>query len=308
MLTTLYSFCAQAFCTDGVNPDSGLIQGTDGNLYGSAGCSSYSATVFKITPSGTLTTLYNFPDDPNYTPCTRLVQATDGNFYGSTPTGGDYGYGTIFKITPTGTLTTLHNFNLTVGYVPGELVQSTSGTLYGTTQSGGAYTDGTVFSLCVGLGWFVETLPTTGAVGATIQILGTDFTGATAVTFNGTPAPFTIISPTQIQTTVPSGATTGSVKVTIPSGTPTSNKRFRVQPQMTSFSPTSGPPGTVVTITGVSLSQTIWANIGGVGASFTVVDDTTVTATVPTGATSGKNIIIKTRGGTITSATTFTVD
>lgn len=63
-----------------------------------------------------------------------------------------------------------------------------------------------------------------------------------------------------------------------------------------------------MTITGVSLSQTIWANIGGVSASFTVVDDTTVTATVPKGATSGKKIIIKTRGGTVTSATSFTVE
>lgn len=92
------------------------------------------------------------------------------------------------------------------------------------------------------LGWFVETLPTTGAVGATIQIPEADFTAATGVSFNGIPAPFTAVSSVQIQTTVPSGATTGSVKVTIPSRTPTSNKRFCVhtQARMSSSAPEAG--------------------------------------------------------------------
>ena len=307
--------------TDGAYTDARLVQGTDGNFYGTTFnggnpnpvCNTQQdltrcGTVFRITPNGTLTTLHSFNGTDGYAPGAELVQATDGNFYGTTSHGGAYGNGTIFKITPVGALTTLHSFNGTDGSSPwAELVQATNGTLYGTTLGGGIYGRGTIFSLCVGLGWFVETLPTTGTVGATIQILGTDFTGATAVTFNGTPAPFTIISRTQIQATVPTGSTTGSVKVTIPSGTPTSNKRFRVLPQMTSFSPTSGPAGTVVTITGVSLAQTTRIGIGGVSASFTVVDDTTVTATVPTGATTGKKVVITARGGNVASATTFTV-
>ena len=322
-LTTLHSFGSQDGYADGSSANE-LVQATDGTFYGTTlymGPNN-GGEIFKITPSGTLTTLYAFctERDPvtyacldGHLPRAGLVQGTDGNFYGTTSVGGAKGYGTIFRITRGGTLTTIRSFcdQITIcayGEQPwAGLVQATNGTFFGTTTAGGAVLKGTVFAMSVGMGWFVETLPTFGQVGATINILGTDFTGATAVTFNGTPASFTIVSPTQIQTILPSGATTGSVKVTIPSGTMTSNKRFRVLPQITSFSPTSGPAGTVVTITGVSLAQTIWANIGGVGASYTVVDDSTVTATVPIGATTRKTVNITTRGGHAASATTFTV-
>jgi IPT/TIG domain len=76
---------------------------------------------------------------------------------------------------------------------------------------------GTVFSLAVGLGPFVETLPTSGKVGKAIKILGTNLTGATSVTFNGTAATFTVVSSSEIKTTVLKGATTSKVKVTTPS-------------------------------------------------------------------------------------------
>src|SRR5262249_23608308 len=106
---------------------------------------------------------------------------------------------------------------------------------------------------------------------------------------------------------VPAGATTGFVKVTTPSGTLTSNTKFRVTPQILSFSPGSGSVGTPVTITGVSLAQTTKVTFGGVTATmFTVDSDTQVTATVPTGARTGK-IGIVTPGGTALSATNFTV-
>jgi hypothetical protein len=88
--------------------------------------------------------------------------------------------------------------------------------------------DGTVFSLSVGLGPFVETLPTSGKVGAAVKILGTDLTGATSVAFNGTVATFTVVSGSEITTTVPTGATTGKVMVKTPSGTLTSNVTYRV--------------------------------------------------------------------------------
>src|SRR5712691_8016355 len=94
---------------------------------------------------------------------------------------------------------------------------------------GGTNNYGTVFSLSVGLGPFVETLPTSGNVGAPIRILGNDLRGATSVTFNGIAASFTVLSSSQIRTTVPSGATTGPVVVTTPTGTLTSNKNFVVR-------------------------------------------------------------------------------
>ena len=80
----------------------------------------------------------------------------------------------------------------------------------------------------MGLGPFVETLPTSGKVKSAVKILGTDLTGATSVTFNGTAAVFKVLSSSLITTTVPTGATTGEVTVVTPGGTLTSNVNFRV--------------------------------------------------------------------------------
>lgn len=144
-------------------------------------------------------------------------------------------------------------------------------------------------------------------MGTAVKILGTNLTGATSVSFNGTKATFTVVSDAEITTTVPNGATTGSVTVTTPGGKISTNKKFLVTPQITSFTPTSGTVGTSVTITGVSLTQTTSVAFGGVKATtFTVVNDTTVTAIVPSGAVSGK-IGITTSGGKATSVTSFTV-
>ena len=146
-----------------------------------------------------------------------------------------YGCGTVFKITASGMLTTLHSFDGTDGANPDGLVQATNGDLYGTKFGGRAnscapFGCGTVFSLSVGLGPFVETQPTSGAVGAAVTILGTSLTGATSVTFNGTAATFTVKSKSEITTTVPTGATTGTIKVVTPGGTLSSNVPFRVTP------------------------------------------------------------------------------
>jgi uncharacterized repeat protein (TIGR03803 family) len=228
-LPTLYNFCSLSGCTDGEAPLAGLVQGTDGNFYGTTtqgGANGY-GTVFKITPSGKLTTLDSFA--PYGFPEATLVLATDGNFYGTTSSGGTEGDGTIFKITPSGKLTTLHTFDGTDGAeIAAALVQDTNGTFYGTAPFGGANNDGTVFSLSVGLGPFVETQPTSGKVGAAVKILGTDLTGATSVTFNGTVAVFKVVSASLITTNVPTGATTGTVEVTTPKGTLKSNVVFRV--------------------------------------------------------------------------------
>jgi uncharacterized repeat protein (TIGR03803 family) len=253
-LTTLYSFCPKSKCTDGNEPVAGLVQGPDGNFYGTTiyGGASGSVcrpkrqedcgTVFKITPRGKLTTLHSFALTDGYKPYAGLVQGTDGNFYGTTIAGGanvgDY-QGTIFKITASGTLTLLHSFGDTGGtdgYNPiATLVQDTNGSFYGTTFYGGISNRnqcprgcGTVFSLSVGLSSFIETQPTSGKVGAAVKILGTSLTGSTSVTFNGTAATFTVISRSEITTTVPAGATTGTVQAVTPSGTLSSNVPFTV--------------------------------------------------------------------------------
>jgi uncharacterized repeat protein (TIGR03803 family) len=238
-LTTLHSFCTKSACPDGRFPQTGLVQATNGNLYGTtiSGGAYGNGTIFKITTSGTLTTLYNVCSqsgcpDGNYL-IAGLIQATDGNLYGIMDVGGANGSGTIFKISLSGTLTTLYNFCSQAGcpdgqYPGGGLVQATDGNLYGTTDDGGANGDGTVFSLSVGLEPFVETEPTAAKVGAPVKILGTNLTGATSVNFNGEAATFTVVSPSEITTTVPPGATTGNLQVVTPRGTLSSNVSFRV--------------------------------------------------------------------------------
>jgi len=184
-------------------------------------------------------------------------------------------------------------------------MEATNGTFYGTTAQGGGG-DGTVFSLSTGLSPFVQTVTNSGKVGAKVTILGMSLSGTTAVSFNGVAATFTATS-SKIVATVPAGALTGLISVTTPGGTLNSKAPFLVTPQLTSFSPTSGPVGTAVTITGVSLTQASKVTFNGKQAVFTVNSDTQITATVPTGATTGKIKII-TPGGSATSTTSFTVN
>ena len=252
VLTTLHSFCAQTGCTDGQSPFAGLIQATDGNFYGTttSGGSMYcyygaqGGTIFKVTPGGRLTTLHSFCYSEGRGPESPLTQATDGRLYGTARSGGnggngnctavfDPGCGTMFKIALGGVLTNaVHTFDFTDGDLPvAGLVQATSGTLYGTAAYGGkgTYAYGTLFSQTLpGVQPFVTTLPTSRKVGQHVAILGTDLTGATSVTFNNKSATFTVVSSTEISTTVPTGATTGTVQVVTPSGTLSSNVPFRV--------------------------------------------------------------------------------
>jgi uncharacterized repeat protein (TIGR03803 family) len=233
VITTLHVFNQ----TDGANPVAGLVQATDGNLYGTT----YGGTIFKMTPEGVLTTIHNFDGADGATP-NGLVQATDGNLYGTTQQGGAGGNacsnfggcGSIFKINLDGTFTSLYSFGPAVGIRPGAaLLQATDGNFYGTTTEGpilssGRLCDGTVFKFSVGLGPFVKTLPAAGPVGSHVRILGDDLTGATSVTFNGIAAAFSVLSPAQIVATVPAGATTGKVQVITPGGTLLSNIGFVV--------------------------------------------------------------------------------
>ena len=156
--TGLYTFCHTSGCPDGAIPNAALVQGTDGNLYGTTekGGAYAQGTVFQITPSGTLTTLYSFcatsgcPDGAS--PYAALVQGRGGVFYGTTYSGGAYNKGSVFQITSSGALTTLYSFCATSGCPDGAspyaaLIQATDGKLYGTTYSGGANNYGTVFKI-----------------------------------------------------------------------------------------------------------------------------------------------------------------
>jgi uncharacterized repeat protein (TIGR03803 family) len=145
-LTTLYSFTD---LYDGARPN-GLVQGTDGNFYGTTGLGFYGDTVFKISANGALTTLHYFAGSPNPA---SLLQGSDGNFYGTTYWGGTDQRGTVFKITPTGAYTSLYSFTggNDGGSPEAALVQGSDGYFYGTTSRGGTEPwpsdNGTVFKI-----------------------------------------------------------------------------------------------------------------------------------------------------------------
>jgi uncharacterized repeat protein (TIGR03803 family) len=150
VMTMLHSFTGGT--SDGSSSNASLIQGLDGNFYGttSGGGASANGTVFNITPAGVETVLYSFTGGSDGSePQAALIQATDGNFYGTTSGGGASGHGTVFKITSAGVETVLHSFaGGTDGSNPAAaLTQGSDGNFYGTTYSGGSSNLGTVFKI-----------------------------------------------------------------------------------------------------------------------------------------------------------------
>lgn len=200
--TSLYSFCnwANGSCPDGSAPSAGLVQGADGNFYGTTGAGG---------------------------------NVNDGLCLST-------GCGTAFQLTPAKQLTNLYSFcaqaSCTDGAYPGALMQATDGTLYGIANKGGrsgCIADGgcgTIWSLSMGLAPFVQANPNFGKSGQVIGILGNNLTGTTSVAFNGVPATFKVVSSTYIKAELPTGATTGAIEVTTPNGTLKSNVAFQVLP------------------------------------------------------------------------------
>jgi len=239
VFTVLYNFCSQPNCTDGGNPQTGLMQASDGNLYGTA---ESPGVAYRITLDGSYQVVYTFCSLPKCRdgayPYASLIQATDGNLYGTTAGGGGaHKFGTAFRLTLDGQLTTLHVFCRESGCHDGQtpvgpLFQATDGNLYGTTYGQLHGAPGTVYELVTGLAPFVSPVPAYGNVGTQATILGMKLSGATSVTFNGTAAvSFTINSTgSAITATVPAGATTGTIQVTLPTGVLSSNVPFFVMP------------------------------------------------------------------------------
>jgi len=218
-LTTLHTFCTQAIdsCMDGYGPN-GLVHVYDGNFYGTtqAGGTHGAGTIFKLTPTGELTTMYNFDGMEAGTPMGgALIQANDGNLYGTSNAPN-----TIFKMSLGGTMKIVYHFIDTQGISPvGILMQGTDGYFYGTTYGGGTNNEGTIFCLETILGEFVKMTPGSGIPGTPIMILGSDFTRTISVTFDGVPSDFTVLSKTQILATVPDRAKTGFIGVVTNLGT-----------------------------------------------------------------------------------------
>jgi uncharacterized repeat protein (TIGR03803 family) len=302
--------------SDGEVPFGALIQGADGNFYGttSLGGSGGDGTLFKITPTGAFTVLHNFDPtvDGQGDPWDGLLQATNGSYYGASFRSGLSGQnsdGGLFKLTSKGVYSSLYLFDGTVGANPSSaLIQHTNGLLYGNTQNEAGFNGGSVYSLNVGAKPFCALMNNLGPIGASIGILGQGFTSSSVVEFSGVPSTSIVLNGSGLLTAVvPAGALTGSVTVTTGVSTLTSKQTFYVTPNLKTFSPSSGTVGTIVTIAGSGLTQTTKVAFNGVSATFVVNSDTQVTATVPSGATSGK-IAIATKGGSAVSTRIFTVD
>jgi|SRR5580704_768307 uncharacterized repeat protein (TIGR03803 family) len=304
-LTTLYSFCSQANCPDGYQVYAGLVQGRDGNFYGTtwAGGNNYCyggcGTIFKITPTGTLTTLYRFCTQTGCSDgafvAAGLVQATDGNFYGTTAAyGGPSGGGTVFKITSGGKLTTLYSFCSQTNCADGDypvagLVQATDGNFYGTTELHGGNNS------CApdGCGTIFQMTPA-GTLTTLHSFDQTDGSRPFARLLQATNGNF-------YGTTYGGGTNSCS-----PDGCGTVYSLATGLGPFVSFVRGSGKVGWKVEILGQGFTGTTGVSFNGTAANFVVQSDTYLKATIPQGATTGF-VTVKTPGSTLQSNAVFRV-
>ncbi|HEY6292064.1 MAG TPA: choice-of-anchor tandem repeat GloVer-containing protein [Terriglobia bacterium] len=293
-LTTLHNFNG----LDGYNSQAPLIQGTDGNFYGTTVngglgggyyCSNFSCgTVFKMTPQGSLTTLHQFCAEPNCSdgalPSAGLVEASNGSFSGATVSGGEYsndcefGCGTVFKISSAGALTTLHDCNIgDCADTVSALTLATDGNFYDTSAAGGE--QGTIFEVAppgrVNDLWNFEPDSACNPRAGLLQATDGTFYGTTTAGSNFNPY---------------GSAFSFSVGL---------------GPFVTTL-PTSRAVGQRVAILGNNLTGATSVTFNGVPATFSVLLETEISTTVPTGATTGP-VQVLTPSGTLTSNVPFRV-
>jgi len=241
-VTVLYSFASDD--TNGTEPLSALIQASDGKLYGTCDLSGAAGngTVFRISTSGVIEKIYDFSSGSvGYNPHAGVIQASDGKLYGTVGGGGGDDSGAIYQLTLSGVATLEGSFTFATGYAPvGALVQGSDGRLYVTSQYGGG-TNSSGVADAGAIDVFNADLPApkpeifritpaSGAVGAKVTISQGPYIGTTSVKFNGTSATFKVRGSEFITTTVPAGATSGTISVTTPGGTAVSKHTFTVLP------------------------------------------------------------------------------
>jgi len=303
--STLHLFDAK-HVLDGAAPYAGLIQGKDGAFYGTTqfGGTDGAGTVFRFTKSAGVTELHSFVQpqpgvfpDGAY-PLAALVQASTGDLYGVTTAGGAVqtdDSGTLFKITTKGAFTKLWDFDAKTGgsflqgSPQGGLIQASDGNLYGTTSIGGQPDCGcgTAFQITPS-GTFTQLIAfedvNDGRWPVSVPLQGAD--GLLYITNSRGPS----------IGLHDGGGTAVQIDNSLPKPKPTISK----------FSPASGTVGQKVTISGSHFVGTTKVSFNGTAASFTVRSTSTVTATVPAGATSGP-IAITNAGGSVTSTANFNV-
>jgi len=355
-LTSLYSFCSQPNCADGMYPSSGLVQGVDGSLYGTtsegganrAANGQYNAggTIFKITPGGQLTTIYNFCSQVQSWMCLDgeapegLVQAANGRFYGVTSTGGTNGYGSFYEVTRAGNQKVLYSFAATgsIQQFPNAIILGVDGNFYGTTYAGGARHSGSVFRLTPTGGFktlysfcTVDRACSDGYAPVSPPVQGTDgnLYGTTRQggTFNdaGTFYQLTLqgkltslynfcsqascadgTSPWAAPLQATNGRFYGN---TLAGGSSNLGTVFSLSVGLGPFvegSPGFARVGGTVNILGNNLTGTTSVSFNGTAAAFTIVSASRIKATVPAGATTGI-IQVTTPARTLSSNVAFQV-
>jgi uncharacterized repeat protein (TIGR03803 family) len=337
--TVLHNFAGGS---DGATPVAPPIEGTDGNFYGSTSAENvngYPGTLYRITRSGRLTTLYQFSryDTAGSLPFGPLVQGIDGNFYGTTNLGGTHGGGTIFKVNPKGKLTVLHNIWCYQGCgVFGPLVQGSDTDLYGAFNSigNGTLHPGSIFRISpTGKFTVLHYLngaadggqPLAGLVEATDgNFYGTTTQGGSAgygTIYQITPQgsfsvlyDFDVASGNYAEVTLLQrtngilyGDTqSGGIGTGCPIGCGVFYSLNISSGPFVSLVSASAKVGKTVEILGQGLTGTSAVAFNGTSASFQVVSDTYLTATVPSGATTGF-VTVTTPGGILTSNKEFRV-
>lgn len=311
-LTTLHSFNL----TDGAGPIGNLIEGTNGNLYGTTwdggnlncnwgenfwgGC----GTIFELTPKGSLRTLYSFCPflcADGAAPEGKIVEDASGNLYGTTLYGGfvyaesqcdPVGCGTVFKLNANGQLNPLYTFctqgdgECADGFWPGGgLTLGSDGNLYGSAPQGGLWENNNCTFAC---GTLFSVTPD-GAFSDLHDFIDTD--GA-----------YPYFAPTQATNGVFLGESSQG-------GSENYGTLFRLSMNLSAFvetNPASGKVGTTVVIMGNNLKGSTAVTFNGTAAEFRVAANSAIIATVPTGASSGL-VSVTAPGGTLTSNVAFTV-
>jgi uncharacterized repeat protein (TIGR03803 family) len=246
----------------GILPTTGLVQGSDGFLYGvtSGGGANLDGTLFKIKTDGTsFSVIHDFDASHGSVPYSQPLLHTNGNIYGQTNSGGAHGDGVLYSLSAglkqfiqpvvinqakVGGSVGLLGQNLSTatkvlfgtgagtftpsgnGFVTAKPANGATTGVITVDEPGGNLASTKTFKIVPVLKTFA---PTSGSVGTQVVLTGTSFMQASAVKFAGKTATFTVNSDTQITTTVPTGAVTGKISVTTPGGTANSSTTFTVE-------------------------------------------------------------------------------
>jgi uncharacterized repeat protein (TIGR03803 family) len=345
-LTTLYSFCTTAECPDGSEPG-GIIQASDGNLYGvTIGAAIQdSGTLFRVSTTGEFKTLHYFCSAVNCVDGYEQsgpIQGSDGNLYGTTFAGGTHGGGVLYKLTLAGEYTILYNFcslsDCLDGGGPTGIVQDANGNFFSTTYGGGSNGYGTVFEFTsknqyIVLDSFNFVLGT--PLGVTLASDGNFYGTSMGASNYGTGGTVFEVTPKGELTFLnifgsscaldtgwyPVGSIFQNTEGTLYGATGFGNSVGDCNPNgfgygtiynvtglnpLVETAPVAGPVGQSVLILGNGLTGSTSVTFNGVAAAFTVESDTYIKATVPKGATTG-TVSVVTPSGTLNSNPQFVV-